>query len=66
MKIKSKKLFFKRQKRHNMLKIDVFDLERSHNVSVVGYDNFSAKAMSGRFDNCEYITLQQLRSSTLS
>ena len=35
----------KRQKFHNMLNIEVFDLERSHNVNVVDDDIFSSKAI---------------------
>ena len=42
-----------------MLNIEVLDLERSHNVSVVVDDIFSFKAMCV-FDNCVYIIMQQL------
>ena len=40
-----------------MLNLEVFDLERSHNVNVVD-DIFSFKAMCV-FDNCVYNNMQQ-------
>ena len=43
--------FSKCQNLHNMLNIEVFNLKRSHNVSVVHYDIFGAKAICVFFDD---------------